>query len=291
MSSSINPNSATTGHHINTVFIIAMENHNWTGGGADSLKGNPSAPYLNGTLIPQASHAENYWNPPHNHPSLPNYLWLEAGTNFGIHSDGTPLEFSQTTTLHLTGLLQQANIPWKSYQEDISGKTCDLQHWHDGAVFFTDVTDNNDPNSPNCIAHVRPLTELQTDLAAGTTGRYNFITPNYCHSMHVDPVYCPGDPILNGDTWLKTIVPTILASNAYKNGGAIFIVWDEAATGDGPIPLLVLSPFAKGHGYSNNIQYTHSSTLRTMQEIFGLGQPMRDAANWPDLSDLFTAFP
>jgi hypothetical protein len=70
-----------TKNHIQTVFIILMENHNWTGGkGGTSIKGNRSAPYINNTLLPMASHAEQYFNPPGIHPSLPNYLWLEAAS-------------------------------------------------------------------------------------------------------------------------------------------------------------------------------------------------------------------
>ncbi|MGN6697553.1 MAG: hypothetical protein ACTHMR_05305, partial [Thermomicrobiales bacterium] len=53
---------------IQTVFIIVMENHNWA-----DIKGSRAAPYLNDTLLPQAAHAEQYFNPPGLHPSLPNY--------------------------------------------------------------------------------------------------------------------------------------------------------------------------------------------------------------------------
>jgi hypothetical protein len=86
------------------------------------------------------------------------------------------------------------------------------------------------------------------------------------------------DPIKQGDTWLSQQVPLILNSAAYKNGGALLITWDEGENGsDGPIGMIVLSPAARGHGYSNTIYYTHSSTLRTMEEIFGvspwLGMP------------------
>ena len=52
---------------IKTVFLILMENQDWS-----SIHGNPSAPYINKTLLPQASYALNYHNPPGNHPSLPN---------------------------------------------------------------------------------------------------------------------------------------------------------------------------------------------------------------------------
>jgi len=54
------------------------------------LKGNPLAPYINGTLLNTSAHAEQYFNPPGNHPSQPNYLWLEAGTNFGVLADTQP---------------------------------------------------------------------------------------------------------------------------------------------------------------------------------------------------------
>ena len=57
------------GHHIKTVFIILMENHNWSGDGGKDIMGNPRAPYINDTLVPMSSYANQYYNPPHNHPS------------------------------------------------------------------------------------------------------------------------------------------------------------------------------------------------------------------------------
>ena len=89
--------------HIKTVFIVLMENKNWV-----QISGSGSAPYINNTLLPMASHAEQYYNPPNNHPSLPNYLWLEAGTNFGIRNDRSPAHNHQSTTSHLATLLEAA---------------------------------------------------------------------------------------------------------------------------------------------------------------------------------------
>src|SRR5207245_9353647 len=108
--------------------------------------------------------------------------------------------------------------------------------------------------------------------------------------MHDTISCCQTDLIMSSDTWLSTPLPKIPASPAYLNNGALFIVWDEAATNDGPIGMIVLSPKAK-RGYSNTISYTHSSTLRTMQEIFGVTPMIRDAANATDLRDLFVSFP
>ncbi len=279
-----------TGSSIQTVFVIVMENHNWS-----SIKGNASAPYINNTLLAMGAHAENYVNVPGIHPSEPNYLWLEAGTNFGVTTDNNPSSNHQSSTKHLVTQLQAAGIPWKSYQEGISGTTCPLTATglyapkHDPMVFFDDVTNTNSSTSQNCIQHVRPYTELATDLQNNTVARYNFITPNLCDDMH-NPTGCAtSDEVKNGDTWLSTEVPKILASPAYQNNGVLFITWDESEGGDFPIGMIVLSPLAKP-GYSNTIAYDHSSTLRTVQEIFGVGPLLGDAANATDLSDLFTSF-
>lgn len=294
--------AATSSHHIKTVFLIVMENHNWKGDGTASIKGNSLAPYINYTLLPMASHAENYNNPAGIHPSLPNYLWLEAGTGFGIKGDGTPPHYHQSTHAHLVSLLESAGISWKAYQEDISGTDCPIglagpldpngsqlyAPRHNPFVYFDDVTNNLDAKSTYCIDHIRPFSELVRDLSADNVAQYNFITPNMCDDMHDS---CKGSSIAHGDEWLKNNIPAILNSTAYRSGGAIFIVFDEAARGDGPIPMIVLSPFAKGSGYSDSTYYTHGSTLRTLQEIFGVTPLQRDAAKQTDLKGLFQVFP
>src|SRR5205085_11298142 len=83
--------------------------------------------------------------------------------------------------------------------------------------------------------------------------------------------------IKQGDTWLQNNVAAILNSQAYKNGGEVFITWDEGEGSDGPIGMIVLSPAARGHGYHNAIAYTHSSTLRTLEADHGVS-PLRGAA-------------
>jgi hypothetical protein len=275
---------------VQTVFIILMENENWA-----AMKGSPSAPFLNETLLPMASYCEQYYNPPGMHPSLPNYLWLEAGTNFGIYDDNPPSLDHQPTTNHLVTLLSKAGISWKTYQEDISAgyiPLTDTNYYlvhHDQFAYFDDVTGTNDPYYPYGVSHIRPYGELAGDLASNTVARYNFITPDYYDDGHFagPPDY---NEISQIDDWLAAQIPMITNSTAYTNKGAIFIVWDEAVTNDGPIGMIVLSPLARGGGYSNNIHYTHSSTLRTMQEIFGVGPFLGDAANSTDLSDLFLTY-
>jgi len=94
-----------------------------------------------------------------------------------------------------------------------------------------------------------------------------------------------------------------MASNAYKNHGVIIIWWDESEAdgtlGDNPNHLnhtigeLVISqrahPNVDGLPYASPVNYTHSSDLRTMQDIFRVGPFLDDAINANDLSDLFKA--
>jgi hypothetical protein len=268
---------------IKTVFVVLMENHNFS-----QIKGSASAPYINGTLLPMGAHAENYQNVPGIHPSEPNYIWLESGDNLGITNDDLPSTNHQSTTQHLVTLLEGAGISWKAYAEGASGTSCPVTNSglyapkHVPFVFFDDVR----TNAARCTAHVRPYSELAGDLASGNVARYNFITPNLCDDMHNSTGCATSDEVANGDTWLSQEMPKILASSAYQDGGAVFLTFDESEGGDFAIAMIVLSPFAKP-GYANSIAYDHSSTLRTMQEIFGVQPFLRAAAGATDLADLF----
>jgi phospholipase C len=270
---------------IQTVFVIMMENHAWS-----EILGNTNAPYLNGTLLPLAAHGENYLNVQDLHPSLPNYLWLEAGTNFGIFDDEAPLLDHQNTTNHLVTLLRNVGVSWKVYQQYLDGTSlpldgnCNCAIRHNPFVYFDDVTGTNNPYDPYALAHVRPYSEFATDLTNNALARYNWILPDDCNSMHSP---CGLDPVQQGDNFLAAQVPQILNSAAYRNGGALFIIWDETDSPDVRLPFFVLSPFARA-GYGSTNYYTHSSVLRTMQEIFQVGPPfLGDAAKATDLSDFF----
>jgi len=276
---------------VQTVFVILLENHNWS-----DFRGSVDAPFINGTLLPLASHGEQYYNPPGLHPSEPNYLWLEAGTNFGIFDDNDPAINHQNTINHLAAQLRSAGISWKTYQEDIGGELVPLtatngyRPKHNPFVFFDDLTGTNNPNDTYGLAHIRPYSELAGDLVNNSVARYNFITPNLCDDGH-DACPPENNSIRQTDDWLANEVPKLLNSAAYSNNGALFITWDEGEGGsDGPIGLILLSPLARGGGYGNSIHYTHSSLLRTLQEIFGVSPWLGDTVNATDLSDLFLPF-
>jgi phosphatidylinositol-3-phosphatase len=365
---------------IKTVFVIAMENHNWTqpanqfAGGIQQVFQNPNAPFINslvnGTafavvngdvvhISEQVAYASAYHSVlatpsganPDIHPSEPNYLWAEAGTNFGVLNDNDPFSANgptnQNTSLHLSTLLTQAGRTWRSYQEDIDltrvgGQLTNVSlpqdQWtvplasfsgvfaagsfnqfngssqfnyaakHNPQVFFTDTNGGNDSTPANPLSHqYAPLQQFFTDLANNTVADYNWITPNQFNDMHTGLTGgykgLTGDAakIRQGDDFLAQIIPVIMASDAYKNHGAIIIWFDESeqdgVAGDNPddfnhtIGEIVISTRAhknvNGIPYASPLDFTHSSDLRTMQEIFHAGPFLGDAVNATDLSDLF----
>ena len=373
---------------IKTVFVIAMENHNWTQpanqftGSIQQIYQNPAAPFINslvnGTAVAfvnghlvnisqQVSYATAYHsvlatpdgNNPHIHPSEPNYIWAEGGSNFGVLNDSDPYSFApganigqpvtaQDNNFHLSTLLTNAGKTWKSYQEDIdlakdsAGKltnvplpqnqwTVPLQAFQESSLPDTSTSTTDPANTtmpPSTIpwcssrippeaaiatpanpmsSHYAPLQQLEIDLANNDVADYNWITPNQFNDMHTALTGgykgLTGDPakILQGDDFLSQIIPVIMGSDAYKNHGAI-IIWFDESEGDGvagdnqdafnhTIGEIVISSRAhanvKGLPYASPVNYTHSSDLKTLQEIFRVGPLVRDAANANDLSDLF----
>jgi phosphatidylinositol-3-phosphatase len=194
---SVSPASAQTNNQIGAVFYIDMENHNWTQPSTDTsapsqISGNPAAPYINSLVTPgqpnaaQVSYCSAYHNvlarkhgAPNIHPSEPNYIWQEAGSNLGILNDNDPyasvapsvpaiLTFLATHTKvsgqHLTGLLQNAGISWKAYQEDIDLLNTDGGNTNQGG------TPTNVPVAPK--ARTVPLVTF-SGTATTYTNPYN----------------------------------------------------------------------------------------------------------------------
>ena len=66
------------------------------------------------------SYASNYLNSgPGIHPSEPNYIWAEAGSNLGIVNDNDPYPNNVSNTPHsLSNYLHLGGKTWRSYQED-----------------------------------------------------------------------------------------------------------------------------------------------------------------------------
>jgi hypothetical protein len=276
---------------IQTVFYILMARQPWW-----NIAGSSSAPYVNHTLLPAGAHAERYYAAPDQvGQSLPNVVWLEAGQDFGITKDVLPTVTHSATTAHLVDELEAAGVTWKAYVEGAVAGACPVgdnypyRTYHVPFLYFDDVVgDPASPGAARCIEHVVPFKQLAADIAAQAAPRYAFLVPDMCDDMHDD---CnTGDPVRQGDDWLAANVPAILASTAYGSGGAVFVAWDFSNTGYDPVGFIALSPKVRA-GYSSKTTHTTSSTLRSLQVIFGVSPFLGDAANANDVREMFQSFP
>jgi phosphatidylinositol-3-phosphatase len=243
-----------------------------------------------------------------------------------------------TTVNTVANQMTQAHLTWKGYMEDMGnvatrespvcghptvGSPDTTQRAvpgdgyatrHNPFVYFHAVIDN----TSLCDSRVVPLgtssgslptgtpsgvTGLATDLkSVSTTPNFSFITPNLCNDGHDAPCISQSgsaSALTNIDTFLKTWVPLITSSPAFKKDGLLEVTFDEADTdggrasgatsccnqmpgpaaanpgitgpGGGRTGTVLLSPFIKG-GTTSAVPYNHYSTLATIEDFFGLSK-------------------
>lgn len=304
------------------VFVVNLENKSFeTTFGA----GSP-APYLARTLPSQGAFLTEFYGIAHF--SLPNYLAQVSGQ--GPNRD-TQADCGRFSRFALTGWAdpQQAvgsgcvyppavktianqldakGLTWRGYMEDM-GSPCrhpvlgesDTSHdakvgdqyatRHNPFVYFQAISEST------CRADVVDLGRLRHDLRTRSTTRsLSYITPNLCDDGHDSPCV-DGRPggLASADVWLRTWVPRITSSPAFKADGMLVVTFDEAdpkkpggsaaccgqtsspntdqaglqGPGGGRIGAVVLSPFVRP-GTRSGTPYNQYSLLRTMESVFHL---------------------
>jgi len=251
--------------------VIMMENETFS-----AVIGNPSLPYLNGALaghylVLQQAFAVG-------HPSLPNYLELLSGSTWGVSSDCAPGSGCQGGA-NLPAQLDQAGISWAGYMEDMPvagytggdtggddgyGNMLYSQH-HNPFVYF--------PNLESELStHVKPLTNMVSDLNSATPPAFVWVTPNMLDNMH------DGPPTV-GDTWLSQQIPSIQATAWYRTGGAIIVLWDEGQASDtsgiaggsgGHVAGIVISQALNG-SKPDVAPVDDAGILHSIETAYGLG--------------------
>jgi hypothetical protein len=165
------------------------------------------------------------------------------------------------------------------------------------------------------------VTGLATDLhSVATTPNLSFITPNLCNDGHDAPCINQSgsaSAFTNIDAFLRSWVPLITGSPAFKKDGLLEVTFDESDTdggnpadatsccnqvpgpasalpgvtgpGGGRVGTVLVSPFIKG-GTVSTVPYNHYSTLATIEALFdlpALGQARTVSATFG--KDVFTA--
>jgi hypothetical protein len=162
-------------------------------------------------------------------------------------------------------------------------------------------------NSPECAESTVPISKLAGDLKRNPekVPAFSYIVPNACHAGAVEPCE-PGQPAgpAATESFLREVVPEIVKSKAYEEGGLLLITSAEApqvgaapdsssccATpaypnlpplpeealtgpvketgGGGHVGLLLLSKYVKPGTVNETTYANHFTLLLTLEELFG----------------------
>jgi hypothetical protein len=295
-------------------------NYVWMEAGSNLSKADDNDPYGSGNSVPQIV---NYLQANTNlSPENLSGLIQQAGLTWKSYSEGTNLLNTNGTNFNTAGgtltnnpvLFGNWTVPLVSFSGNSTSYTNEYNHTHQynfaakhtGQLFFP-ATNGSSVNTANTsIQNVEannypPLEQLQNDLANNTCANYNVITPDQYNDMHTalsgtftyNGHNFTGDSaqIAQGDNFCSIVVPEIMASPVYQAGHAAIILWTDETEGSNQNDFnhtlleIAISPYCKGNAYDSTLNYTHSSDLATMQEIFGLTAAtptgyLNDAANY-----------
>jgi hypothetical protein len=313
---------------IRHVFIIVLENES----ASVTFGPSSPAPYLSKTLLAQGAYLPKYFATGHNSndnyiamvsgqaPNPQNQVDCQIfddvvpGTigSFG-QAEGTGCVYPSAVKT-IADQLTAAHFTWRDYNQgmgsDPSRETAVCAHpalnsfdntqsatatdmyatRHNPFVYFHSIIDD----TTLCDTHVVNLDELPQDLSsASSTANYTFITPDLCNDGHDAPC-ADGEPggLVQADTFLKTWVPQITASPAFRQDGLLIVTFDEAATSDassccgempgpaspepgesgpggGDIGAVLLSPCI-APGTVSQTAYNHYTMLGSIENLFGL---------------------
>lgn len=261
--------------------VILFENEDF-----GSVNGNAAAPYI--SSLAQAcgystAYADNCFV--ENLDSLPHYLALTSGSNCntGVDSTGTGCitDDNDATSHRLTTTSIFAQVSsWKAYQEGMPS-ACDQSSSgeyackHNPPAYYSALasctTDDVSIPALTCSSSAKmtactaPTGALVDDLANDTLPALAFVTPNLLDDMH-------DGTVTQGDNWLYTYMPKILASPAYLRGDtAVLLLWDEQSTSSfgGATPNVFISPYVT-KGTVSTTTINHFSVLRAMEKALGV---------------------
>ena len=277
----------SSGTYFDYVLIIVMENHAI----CDILTSCGGTGTYMTTFASAHGLATKYVDC--NRPSLPNYLCLAGGQDFGCGGyDGNPHSNTCTNlawkSKNIVDLLVNASLTWKAYMEDMPSNCYGSNSGryavrHDPFVYFSNIV-NNGTRCSRVVPAGSGDSALLNDLAStSTASNYMWLTPNLCNDMH-------DCSVATGDTYLKGLLPQILNSTVFATTrAALLIAFDEDSGGKGAPYMYTVwaGPTAKTT-YTSAAAYNHFSVLSTLELNWNLPYLTSHDQGAPNMSEFFT---
>ena len=203
-------------------------------------------------------------------PSLPNHLYAVAAQAQKIDytTDGN-IPFNAWAFPSLVDRLEQANVSWKYYTDQLAGPSKPTL-WSPLPAFTSFY------NNAALLERLVPGEQFYTDIRNGVLPAVSWFTPNFDESDH------PPASVTDGMWHVSRLVNAIMRSR-YWADTAIIVVWDDyggfydhvlppAVDENGlglRVPALVISPYARA-GFINHNVFDFTSPLKLVERRFGL---------------------
>lgn len=292
------------------VFLIIGENTSL----AEDTAAN--TPHLVKTLKPHAAWLTSYTALADG--SLADYIGLTSGQyqSCDVHDNlpYNPNTGKPTCAQPVDNLFHQldrARVSWTEWNESMANPCAFFDEgtdWaynvysthHNPAVYYTGIEggryaeDFSQAPNRECIRRVistgttgpNDTTALNAALASGRVSRFNMIIPNDCENGH-DPCGT-SNPFGQFDAFLRREVPKIEASPAFGPDGLILITydeWDDTFGTDPHVAFAAIGPQVHPGVYGS--QYSHYSTLRTLEDGFGISTHLGGAATASSINTIW----
>ncbi len=214
------------------------------------------------------------------HPSQGNYFALTSGSWDGMEflwGDWTVTE----PVRNVVDLLEAQGLTWKSYAEDypgncFTGDAYPYRRKHNPFISYKDIQ-----KDPARCARIVNANELQNDIDAGTLPDYSFYAPNMKDDGHdTDVAYA--------SKWLQSAFDSRLSDPRFTEDLLFIVTFDESETltAHNPIYTAFYGPGVTA-GSKSQTKYDHYSILRTIEDVFGLGNLGKHDAKAKPITDIW----
>ena len=291
------------------VYVIVLENHGFD----DALYNGPS-PFLHELARTQGV-ATRYFGVAH--PSLPNYLALIGGDEFGIRDDQPScfaLDIAPSTPCNkilgdsLVDQLRRAGLSFALYAESLPAPGSMVTvapggvqgalyaQKHNPLPYFRSLAAD-----PDRASLIKPYTAFAADLE-GAAPNVALIVPNQCHDGHGLPICHDRDRLIaDYDSFVRDAVTAIRGSKNFSRHSAIVVTFDEGAralyseapvseivraTGGADNHIATIVATSCGAPLQDATRYDHYSLLATIEDGFSLPR-LRKAADARAMDFLF----
>jgi hypothetical protein len=274
------------------IVVIMFTDHGYT-----DILHNQYAPTFN-QLAGEYGLASRYYTT--SDPDAAGIMAFLAGNDYGVN-DGSPYWDQQINEPSLLSQLDQAQMSWKEYVQDIPYAgylgDCYPTVCQESDSLYKQEKFNPVPDltyvagNPAEARKMVPASELAVDARTGQLPDFSFVDANECTNMHGGPPWCedssnllgqPNDDklVAGGDAYLKQVVSEIMSGPQWQHGyNAIVITETEGTTsagccdanpGTGQVFTVVVTSRGPRH-LVDSTPFNHYSLLATVEHAFGLG--------------------